>query len=108
MPAAPPWPSGGMPGSTAVRLLAAIDAAFPAIAGERTTWTTGRIKLDPGAPSIIPGSAEILFQFRDVDGRAGAAGSLPPRLIRKATAASAARPRWRRCAGPSPRPATRR
>ena len=54
-------------GLTAVRLLAAIDAAFPAIVGPRTTWTTGQIRLEPGAPSIIPGSAEILFQFRDVD-----------------------------------------
>ncbi len=53
-------------GLTAVRLLAAIDAAFPAVVGERTTWTTGQIKLEPGAPSIIPGRAEILFQFRDV------------------------------------------
>jgi N-carbamoyl-L-amino-acid hydrolase len=31
-----------------------------------STWTTGRISLDPGAPSIIPGSADVLFQFRDV------------------------------------------
>ena len=54
-------------GLTAVRLLAAIDAAFPAAVGERTTWTTGQIRLEPGAPSIIPGRAEILFQFRDVD-----------------------------------------
>ena len=54
-------------GLTAVRLLAAIDAAFPRVVGERTTWTTGQIKLEPGAPSIIPGSAEILFQFRDVE-----------------------------------------
>jgi N-carbamoyl-L-amino-acid hydrolase len=49
-----------------VRLLAAIDAEFPRITGERTTWTTGRIVLDPGAPNIIPGSATVLFQFRDV------------------------------------------
>ena len=54
-------------GLAAVRLLAAIDAAFPLLVGERTTWTTGQIKLDPGAPSIIPGRADILFQFRDVD-----------------------------------------
>ena len=54
-------------GLAAVRLLAAIDAAFPGVVGPRTTWTTGQIKLEPGAPSIIPGSAEILFQFRDVD-----------------------------------------
>lgn len=53
-------------GLTAVRLLAAIDAEFPRVAGERSTWTTGRIVLDPGAPSIIPGRAEVLFQFRDV------------------------------------------
>jgi N-carbamoyl-L-amino-acid hydrolase len=53
-------------GLAAVRLLAAIDAEFPRIAGERTTWTTGRIVLQPGAPSIIPGTADVLFQFRDV------------------------------------------
>lgn len=53
-------------GLTAVRLLAAIDAAFPLVCGERSTWTTGRIVLEPGAPSIIPGTATVLFQFRDV------------------------------------------
>jgi beta-ureidopropionase / N-carbamoyl-L-amino-acid hydrolase len=50
-----------------VRLLAAIDREFPKVCGERSTWTTGRITLEPGAPSIIPGVAEVLFQFRDVD-----------------------------------------
>jgi N-carbamoyl-L-amino-acid hydrolase len=30
-------------------------------------WTTGRITLDPGASSIIPGAAEMLFQIRDDD-----------------------------------------
>lgn len=53
-------------GLSAVRLLAAIDAEFPRVCGERSVWTTGRITLEPGAPSIIPGSAEVLFQFRDV------------------------------------------
>jgi N-carbamoyl-L-amino-acid hydrolase len=53
-------------GLTAVRLLAALDAAMPLACGERSTWTTGRIRLDPGAPSIIPGRAEVLFQIRDV------------------------------------------
>ncbi|MBR0648834.1 Zn-dependent hydrolase [Roseomonas terrae] len=53
-------------GLSAVRLLAAIDQEFHRVCGERSTWTTGRISLDPGAPSIIPGSAEVLFQFRDV------------------------------------------
>jgi N-carbamoyl-L-amino-acid hydrolase len=53
-------------GLTTVRLLAAVDAEFPRICGPRSVWTTGRIVLDPGAPSIIPGKAEVLFQFRDV------------------------------------------
>jgi N-carbamoyl-L-amino-acid hydrolase len=53
-------------GLAVVRLLAAVDAEFPRIAGERSTWTTGRIVLTPGAPSIIPGRADVLFQFRDV------------------------------------------
>ncbi len=54
-------------GLTAVRLLAAIDREFPMVCGPRSTWTTGRIAVDPGAPSIIPGKADILFQFRDVE-----------------------------------------
>lgn len=54
-------------GLALVRLAAAIDRRFPEVAGERTVWTTGRITLEPGAPSIIPGQAEMLFQFRDVD-----------------------------------------
>jgi N-carbamoyl-L-amino-acid hydrolase len=45
----------------------AIDQRFPDFASVRTVWTTGRITLDPGAPSIIPGSAEMLFQIRDDD-----------------------------------------
>ncbi len=54
-------------GLAATRVLAEIDRRFPLICGERTVWTTGRIALDPGAPSIIPGRAEVLFQFRDAD-----------------------------------------
>ncbi len=54
-------------GLTAVRLLAMLDAEMPKACGERSTWTTGRIAVEPGAPSIIPGRADILFQFRDID-----------------------------------------
>lgn len=54
-------------GLTAVRLLARLDQEMPRICGPRSTWTTGRIALTPGAPSIIPGQAEVLFQFRDVE-----------------------------------------
>jgi beta-ureidopropionase / N-carbamoyl-L-amino-acid hydrolase len=52
-------------GLAAVKLLADIDQQFPKAIGPRSVWTTGRIALEPGAPSIIPGRAEILFQFRD-------------------------------------------
>ena len=54
-------------GLAAAKLCVAIDELFPRLVGERTVWTTGRIALDPGGPSIIPGKAEILFQFRDAD-----------------------------------------
>jgi N-carbamoyl-L-amino-acid hydrolase len=54
-------------GLAMVRVLAEIDKRFPAIAAERSVWTTGRIVTDPGGASIIPGRAEALFQFRDVD-----------------------------------------
>lgn len=54
-------------GVALVKLVAAIEARFPAIAGPRTVWTTGDIKLDPGAASIVPGGAELVFQFRDTD-----------------------------------------
>ena len=48
-------------GLALVRLLSAIDKRFPEICGPRTVWTTGRITLDPGSHSIIPGRAESLF-----------------------------------------------
>ncbi|HTI79727.1 MAG TPA: hydantoinase/carbamoylase family amidase [Acetobacteraceae bacterium] len=54
-------------GVALVNLAVAIYRRFPEIAGPRTVWTTGRITLDPGAPSIVPGHAEMLFQFRDTD-----------------------------------------
>ncbi len=53
-------------GLAAVRLLAWLDREFPLHCGPRTVWTTGRIAVEPGAGSIIPGSAEVLFQIRDI------------------------------------------
>ncbi len=49
------------------RLVAAIERRFPEIRAPRSVWTTGRITLDPGAPNIVPGGAEMWFQFRDAD-----------------------------------------
>ncbi len=54
-------------GVALVRLATAINDRFPALVNERTVWTTGKITLDPGAASIVPGGAEMVFQFRDTD-----------------------------------------
>jgi beta-ureidopropionase / N-carbamoyl-L-amino-acid hydrolase len=54
-------------GLALARFCVDVDDRFPALSGPRTVWTTGRITLDPGAPSIIPGRAEMLFQIRDDD-----------------------------------------
>ena len=54
-------------GVALARFCVAIDDRFPRLCGPRTVWTTGHIALDPGAPSIIPGRAEMLFQIRDDD-----------------------------------------
>ena len=43
-------------GLALARFCVEIDDRFPAACGPRTVWTTGRITLDPGAPSIIPGA----------------------------------------------------
>jgi N-carbamoyl-L-amino-acid hydrolase len=54
-------------GLTLVRLIAAIDAKFKALTGPRSVWTCGRMEFDPGAPSVIPGEARAMYQFRDAD-----------------------------------------
>lgn len=52
-------------GAALVQFATAMESRFREITAERSVWTVGRITLDPGAPSIIPGKAELLFQFRD-------------------------------------------
>jgi beta-ureidopropionase / N-carbamoyl-L-amino-acid hydrolase len=52
-------------GAALVRLAAMLESRFRECARERSVWTVGRIELVPGAPSIIPGRATMLFQFRD-------------------------------------------
>ncbi|WP_421994156.1 Zn-dependent hydrolase [Roseococcus sp.] len=51
----------------AMRVLSLIDERFPMVAAERTVWTCGRLAIEPNAPHIIPGRAEMIFQFRDID-----------------------------------------
>jgi beta-ureidopropionase / N-carbamoyl-L-amino-acid hydrolase len=73
-------------GLALARFCVAIDDSFPKLCGPRTVWTTGRITLDPGAPSIIPGRAEMLFQIRDDD--VGVIERLESRLRNMATEVS--------------------
>jgi N-carbamoyl-L-amino-acid hydrolase len=54
-------------GVAMVRLAARIHDRFPEIAGSRTVWTIGRMLLEPNAPSVVPGHAEMQVQFRDAD-----------------------------------------
>jgi N-carbamoyl-L-amino-acid hydrolase len=54
-------------GVALTELCHAIKERFPKVCAARTVWTTGRIALEPGAASIIPGRAEMLFQIRDAD-----------------------------------------
>ena len=77
-------------GLALARFCIAIDEIFPQICGPRTVWTTGRITLDPGAPSIIPGGAEMLFQIRDAE--AAVIARLEGRLREMATEATAKGP----------------
>ena len=60
--------AGRKDAATALYALAnAINEEFPKVAGERSVWTMGRALLQPGAPSIVPGYAELELQYRDVD-----------------------------------------
>ena len=54
-------------GVALVRLLAAIDRRFAEIKAARTVWTVGNVRFEPGEPSIIPGRAVAILQFRDAD-----------------------------------------
>jgi len=54
-------------GVAMVRLATQIHDRFAQLAGPRTVWTIGRMLLDPNAPSIVPGKAEMQVQVRDLD-----------------------------------------
>jgi N-carbamoyl-L-amino-acid hydrolase len=54
-------------GLTLVRLIAAVDREFRKIASPTSVWTCGRMEFEPGAPSVIPGEARAMLQFRDSD-----------------------------------------
>ncbi len=62
-----PMPIRKDAGVAMMRLYNEIMEKFPALAGPRSVWTVGKLALEPGAPAIIPGRAEMILQFRDAD-----------------------------------------
>jgi beta-ureidopropionase / N-carbamoyl-L-amino-acid hydrolase len=54
-------------GGERVRRAGRIHERFPETAGGRTVWTIGRMLIEPNAPSVIPGRAEMQVQFRDAE-----------------------------------------
>ncbi|OED42851.1 Zn-dependent hydrolase [Chromatiales bacterium (ex Bugula neritina AB1)] len=44
-----------------------IEEEFPNICGPHSVWTVGHVSISPGQPSIIPGCAEMIVQFRDAE-----------------------------------------
>lgn len=47
------------------RFVHELNERFSALAGERTVWTSGRIEIEPNAPSIVPAVARVAVQMRD-------------------------------------------
>jgi len=62
-----PMPIRKDAGVAMMRLYNEVITRFPAIAGPRSVWTVGKMSIEPGAPAIIPGKAEMILQFRDAD-----------------------------------------
>ncbi|WP_415774025.1 Zn-dependent hydrolase [Paraburkholderia sp. J8-2] len=54
-------------GAALVAFIARIDDAFGRLADADTVWTVGRIDLDPGSYSVVPGKALMNLQFRDAN-----------------------------------------
>jgi beta-ureidopropionase / N-carbamoyl-L-amino-acid hydrolase len=62
-----PMPIRKDAGVAMMRLYNEVMETFPKLAGPRSVWTVGRMSVEPGAPAIIPGKAEMILQFRDAD-----------------------------------------
>jgi len=67
-----------------------INSEFARLTGPQTVWTIGQVELHPGAPSIVPGRAEMILQFRDSN--AAKLDELQARALALVDAADAAGP----------------
>ena len=62
-----PMPIRKDAGVAMMRLYNDVMDKFPTVSGPRSVWTVGKMVLEPGAPAIVPGRAEMILQFRDAD-----------------------------------------
>lgn len=62
-----PMPIRKDAGAAMMRLYNEVMDFFPRYAAERTVWTVGKMHIEPGAPAIIPGRAEMTLGFRDTN-----------------------------------------
>jgi N-carbamoyl-L-amino-acid hydrolase len=62
-----PMPIRKDAGVAMMRLYNEVMETFPKLTGPRSVWTVGKMSVEPGAPAIIPGKAEMILQFRDAD-----------------------------------------
>jgi beta-ureidopropionase / N-carbamoyl-L-amino-acid hydrolase len=54
-------------GAALVAFAGRLDSEFRGLADADTVWTVGRIELDPGSLSVVPGMADMYLQFRDAN-----------------------------------------
>jgi N-carbamoyl-L-amino-acid hydrolase len=54
-------------GAALVAFIVRMNDAFAQLADADTVWTVGKIDLDPGSLSVIPGQADMYLQFRDAN-----------------------------------------
>jgi N-carbamoyl-L-amino-acid hydrolase len=54
-------------GAALVAFVPQMNEAFAQLADADTVWTVGRIDLDPGSLSVVPGAADMDLQFRDAN-----------------------------------------
>ena len=62
-----PMPIRKDAGTAMMRLYNDVMDKFPTVSGPRSVWTVGKMSIEPGAPAIVPGKAEMILQFRDAD-----------------------------------------
>jgi beta-ureidopropionase / N-carbamoyl-L-amino-acid hydrolase len=54
-------------GAALIALAAAVQGEFRNLAGGGTVWNIGNMIFRPGAVNVVPGKAEMLCEFRDID-----------------------------------------